>query len=735
MVKFLVLKGGWIMDYTRLFEPGQIGALTTKNRIIMAPMGNINMADPIGRPLPKMIEYFTERARGGTGLIITGLVPVSFGIDHTVSEDNDTTYFPRIDGSSRTRLAGWRDLAASVKAYDSKLFIQLTAGLGRVGSPEAMLKGKILRSASLNWNFYVPLIPHLPLSTRQIKKIVKSFGQAAVNAKVSGIDGIHLHGHEGYLMDQLTSKPWNRRWIGRYRNLHQFALDVVAEIKNTCGQDFPVIYRIDLTQGLSDSYGPDVLKDRFRNMERTVEEGLALCTELARAGINAFDVDKGCYDNWFYPHPPAYFNDMPYVEDMAGRLKQHFQKQNITVPVIAVGKLGKPEVAEHVLAEGWADYIMLGRPLLADPYWPQKTREGRTREIVHCIGDQEGCIHSFLMGGHPCCAVNPYAGFEDTKSAAPAVRAKRIAVIGGGPGGCEAARTAWHRGHEVVLYEKSDRLGGQLHVASSMKTKHDLARYLENLLYQMDQLGEEGLHIRYKEEATSDLLASCAYDAIICCTGLKPGVPPIPGLEHMAHKEVQDFIASGFKIPDGVQTVAVLGGGLTGCEVAYTLAAEKDVNVIIIEKLPSLMQGVVHANRSMMLWMLMGLGSPDGLSSGRLSHAVVPYVASQVVQVEKGRLIVKANKGRTDPYTPWTTLIPENIHNPFAKKLDPENTEMLAINCDYLVVATGGKSDNALYYELMAKQVAPEIYIAGDAMQPGGVWEAVANANELARRI
>src|SRR5665647_1195242 len=157
------------MEYNKIFEPGKIGKCKLKNKIIMAPMGNINMADPIGRPLPKMIDYFVERAKGGTGLLITGLVPVSFGIDPTVSEDNDTTYFPRIDGSSRTRLSGWRDLTAGVHSYDSKIFIQLTAGLGRVGSPESALKGKILKSASLNKNFYVSQLPHLPFTDKGIK--------------------------------------------------------------------------------------------------------------------------------------------------------------------------------------------------------------------------------------------------------------------------------------------------------------------------------------------------------------------------------------------------------------------------------------------------------------------------------------------------------------------------------------------------------------------------------------
>ena len=139
---------------------------------------------------------------------------------------------------------------------------------------------------------------------------------------------------------------------------------------------------------------------------------------------------------------------------MAGRLKDYFRKNKINAQVIAVGKLGDPDKAEEVLAKGWADFFMLGRPLLADPYWPQKVRENRVQEIVHCIGDQEGCIQSFIMGGHPCCTVNPYTGFEDTKRLTKAEKSKKVAIIGAGPRGCEAARTAWARGHQVTLFEK-----------------------------------------------------------------------------------------------------------------------------------------------------------------------------------------------------------------------------------------------------------------------------------------
>ncbi|MGE5397361.1 MAG: FAD-dependent oxidoreductase [Chitinophagales bacterium] len=722
------------MDFSKLFEPGEIGNCRLKNRIIMAPMGNINMADPIGRPLPKMIEYFTERARGGTGLIITGLIPVSFGIDPTVSEDNDTTYFPRIDGTSRTRMAGWRDLAAAVHAYDAKIFIQLTAGMGRVGSPESALKGKIPKSASWNKNFYVPQVPHLPFSNRSLKKMITSFGQCAINAKISGFDGVQLHGHEGYLLDQITSLPWNRRKLGRYRNRFQFGVDVVQEIKEKCGDEFPIIYRLDLTQALQESYGDKVFSQRFKGKERVIEEGLEFCRVLAEAGVDAFDVDKGCYDNWFYAHPPGYFDDIPYVEEMAGRLKSYFKELGISRPVIAVGKMGKPQRALEVLDKGWADFVMLGRPLLADPYWPQKVRENRIQEITHCIGDQEGCIHSFVLGGHICCSVNPYVGFEDTKRVTIAEKKKKVAIIGAGPGGCEAARTAFARGHQVTIFEKGERVGGQLYTGSRMIIKHDLALYVENLQYQMNLLEQKGLQIQYNSEARlTDLKGQ--YDVIICATGLTPIIPKIEGLDSVSYCEVRELLNRNMALPDGIKCITVVGGGLVGCELAYSLALEKHLQITVVEMQPDLMKGAVHSNRAMLLWMMMGRGAPSGKSEDRLAEPIKIYNASTVVRFEKGKVFIRANKDRYDPYTPWSTLLADNVHNPFAKKLNLDKAEIISIPTDYVVFATGGRGNSTLYYDLLKENAAPEIYCIGDAREPGRAWEAIDSGNEVARFI
>lgn len=700
----------------------------------MAPIGNINMVDATGRPTQKMISFYRERAKGGTGLIITGLVPVSFGIDSTLSEDNDTTYFPRIDGTSRTRLSGWMDLTSAIKPYGSKIFIQLSAGLGRVGSPEPFLKGKILRSASINKNYYVPQVPHLPLSDRKIRKIVKSFGQCAINAKVCGFDGIHLHGHEGYLMDQLTSSPWNRRRIGRYKNKFQFAIDVVNEIKKRCGKEFPIIYRLDLTQALEESYGKEFFKKQFHGKERSIEEGLELCKALHGAGVDAFDVDKGCYDNWFWPHPPAYFDDAIYAEELAGRLKSYFKKESIDAKVIAVGKLGKPEVAEEVLKREWADLVMLGRPLIADPFWTKKVIEGNISEIVHCIGDQDACLESLKRSGHLCCSVNPYAGFEDCKTLMKTSNQKTVAVIGAGPAGCEAAMTAHARGHRVTLFEKTDHIGGQLFLAGKMNIKHDIRRYLSNLQHRLNKSIESGMEVELNKEISAEDVAN-DFDILFCCNGLKPSIPDIEGIKTIEHKEIRTFLENDMEITEGTKDILIIGGGSIGCEVAYSIACKKKLNVTIVGKNQYLMPRTAAANRSHLLWMMMGKGSTSGKREDILENPITAYNASKVVRISGNTVYIDVNRDRDDPYLPWKPLIPENIKNPFEKKLKAENVEQITLHADLILFATSGIANSDLFYELTEIEPTREIYALGDCDRPEDLWKAVTNANEVARNI
>ncbi|MEI6101787.1 MAG: NAD(P)-binding protein, partial [Eubacteriales bacterium] len=461
-----------LYPYDSMFSPIRVNRMTIKNRLVMAPMGNIDMCEETGRPNDKMLQYFFARAKGGVGLITTGLIPISHGIDHSLTELGKLSYFPRID-RSRTVFSGWRDLAQGVHAYGSKIFIQLTPGLGRVGNPQCLItEKKFPVSASLNPNFYIFQIPCLPLSDGKLKKIVKNAGQASADANAAGLDGVYLHGHEGYLLEQLTNPAFNRRKLGRYADWQRFGIDLVREIRRRCGDGYPIMYRIDLSLALNETYGEEGMNvsalKKFKN-GRSVQQTLDYMANLVKAGVDLFDVDIGCYDNWWLPHPPAGMPAGCFL-DVARLVKETFKSKNIRsnagleVPVVGVGKLGYPDIAEKALRDGSCDMVMLGRPLLADPDWPQKAYSGNVEEIRPCIGCQEGCINEFVDGGHPQCAVNPRTGFEDVTEEipSPAAKPKRIAVVGAGPAGVLFAVGAAKRGHKVDLFEKSAEIGGKI---------------------------------------------------------------------------------------------------------------------------------------------------------------------------------------------------------------------------------------------------------------------------------
>ena len=394
--------------YTSLFSPIQINKLTVKNRLVMAPMGNCQMAEESGRPNDKMLQYFFARAEGGVGLLTTGLIPISHHIDASVTEKGNYSYFPRIDGT-RTNFMGWRDLAQGVHARGSRIFIQLTPGLGRVGNPQCLLtKFQFPVSASVNPNFYLPDVPCRPLTDLECDRIIKNAGQASIDAKTMGLDGVYLHGHEGYLLDQLTSPAFNHRKLGRYADWRRFGLDMVAEIRRRVGPDYPIMYRIDLSLALEETYDEETLGSTYLGRMRggrTVEQTLSYMEELVAAGVDVFDVDLGCYDNWWMPHPPASMPAGCFVP-VARAVRERFAADGVRsnaglpVPVVAVGKLGYPDVAERALREGSCDMVMLGRR----PYMTWGVTE-HDHDVVHDamrylnLEDMRGRFLNQLSGG------------------------------------------------------------------------------------------------------------------------------------------------------------------------------------------------------------------------------------------------------------------------------------------------------------------------------------------------
>jgi len=720
-----------LYPYKNLFSPLQINKITIKNRIVMAPMGNICMCDETGRPNEKMLQYFYERARGGAGLITTGLIPVSHGLDNSITELGELSYFPRID-RSRSVFAGWRDLAQGVHSFGSRIFIQLTPGLGRVGNPQCLLTmHKFPNSASLNPSFYIPQIPCVPLSAGKLRKIVRNMGQAAADAKTAGIDGAYLHGHEGYLLEQMTNGAFNRRILGRYANKQAFGIDCVREMRKRTGPDFPIMYRIDLSLALNETYGEGMLATgslrKFTN-GRTAEETIAFMRNLVLAGVDMFDVDLGCYDNWWLPHPPSSMPPGCFLE-VSAMVKEYFEKNNIKsnkglpVPVVAVGKLGYPDLAESALREGKADMIMLGRPLLADPDWPNKAYAGKVEEIRPCIGCQEGCINEFVEGGHPQCAVNPRTAFEHVFPSipAPASKKKKIAVIGAGPAGITTAVIAAQRGHVVTLFEKGTKAGGRLLPGGVAKIKYEVENYrsyLEAVLKRT--VKETKLSFKPKTEVDLKALKKLKADVIVFAQGTRDARLPLPGADS-AVQAADLFINPG--LLGKAKKVVVVGGGAVGCEAAYWLRYEKDCEVTVIEMDKYIMNHTCTANRGHLIHYLKK-GGVKILNCTRLTK-----VTKEGVEVMRN-----VSKTVPDPYITWHPILPENIVNPLAPKLKIEEVQE-TIPADLVVIAAGGVPDNSLYLEALANNAAPELYNIADSFSAGKILEANRAAYRLAQRL
>lgn len=722
-----------LYPYRALFSPIQVNRIMIKNRVVMGPMGNLNMCEESGRPNDKMLQYFFARAKGGTGLLTTGLIPVSHGIDPTVTEVDDLSLFPRID-HARTVFAGWRDLAQGVHAYGSKIFIQITPGLGRVGPPTCvMTKHQIPVSASINPSFYIPQLPCIPLTDANLKKIVKNCGQAAADAKEMGLDGIYLHGHEGYLLEQMTNPAFNRRKMGRYKDYEMFGLDIIREIRKRAGDSFPIMYRIDLSLALNETY-QDRMNEvsslkRFKN-GRTIKDTLHYMAKLVRAGVDLFDVDLGCYDNWWLPHPPEGMPAGCFL-DMSRIAKEFFRRNNIKsnagvdVPVVAVGKLGYPDIAEKAIRDGDCDMVMLARPLLADPDWCSKAFAGNVEEIRPCIGCQEGCVNEFILGGHPQCAVNPRTGFEERfpESFTPAEKKKQIAVVGGGPAGVTFALIAAKRGHHVTLYEKSEKLGGKIAVGSIPKIKFDLRNYLAYLEKQMELCQERyQLEVHRNTTVTTELLKEKAYDSVIFAYRTKEIFPPFEGREE-ANLILGTELLEHPEKAEGAENILIVGGGVVGCETAHWLANEYGKHVTVLEMMPHFMTGVCTANRGHLLHYLEKAG-------------VQLFNCTKVKALAKDGVYVEQNQSSTvpDPYNTWQPLLPPNIPNPMEKTIKEEIVEK-KIPADLIVLAMGGKADETFFFEAGEEHLAKEMYNIGDSSRAGRVLEAVRGAYHLAVRI
>lgn len=652
------------MRFGKLFEPIQIGKASIKNRIAMAPINNLHQFTPSsGIITQRCVEYYVERAKGGVGLIITGVFKVENEIEKLSA--NGVALWPLFNLEALDKFA---ELADYVHAYGSKIFIQLSAGPGRNADGEAIDAGLKPISASAVPAFWRPNVTTRALTTDEIEKMVENFGDAAEIVLKAGIDGIEVHGHEGYLIDQFTTSLWNKRtdkYGGDLESRLRFPMEIIEAIRDKVGKDFPIVYRYGLKHYMKKGGGAALGGEKYVEAGRDIEEGLRMAKFLERAGVNALHVDAGCYESWYWAHPPMY---QPHgcMVDLAAEVKRV-----VKIPVFTVGGLGVPELAQSVLEEGKADMVVLGRSLLADAYWPNKVREGRVEDIRPCIGCNEGCLFRPTKGRPLSCAVNPSCGRERSAVPQPVTKSKKVLIAGGGVAGMEAARIAAIRGHNVVIYEKSAELGGHLIEASVPEFKEDIKKLLE---WYKTQLGRLGIKINLKTGVTPELVRNEKPDAVIVATGSTPIIPSIQGAESLA--TCCDILSGKRKAG---KTVVMIGGGLEGCDTALWLARQGK-KVSIVEMLPEVVTNCFKADRDMLLDLL-----------DREGVQIITNASAQEI-TEEG-VVIDRNLKRT------------------------------LISCDTAVLATGLKPEKKLY-EYLAGEVA-DLYAIGDCVEPRKVLNAV----------
>ena len=663
------------MKYQTLFTPIQIGKLTLKNRFAMAPMGPLGLGDSEGGWNQRGIDYYTRRAQGGTGLIITGVTFSDCEVE-TQSMPNcpNSTYNPV--HFVRTS----REMTERVHAYGAKIFLQMSGGFGRVTIPT-------------NLGEFPPVapspIPHRwldktcrELTREEIHKIIESFGKGAFNAKRAGFDGVEIHAvHEGYLIDQFAISFFNHRtdeYGGSLENRLRFAKEIREEIAKTCGWDFPVAVRFSPKSMLKDWRKGALPNEEFEEKGRDLEEGLQTAKLLEAYGYDALDVDVGCYDAWWWNHPPMYMEKGPY------RKYAKLVKETVKVPVFMAGRMDTPEMAESCVKDGTCDVISLGRPLLADPDYVKKLRANHVCEIRPCISCQEGCMGRIQTYSMINCAVNPQTARERVTAYEPVARKKRVLIAGGGVAGCEAARVLAERGHEPVLYEASERLGGNLLPGGAPAFKEDdlqLVKWYENELERLR------VPVYLNTKVTKEMVLESDCDAVIVATGSRPKMFSLGDDEkvYCAEQVLMNQKDPGDK-------VVVVGGGLVGCEMALDLA-QKGRKVTILEALPKIMAvngPICSANKEMLEELLP-------------FHGVDIICNAKVTGFQDGAVSYETD-GK-------------------AEKLD----------ADSVILSVGYRSADELYHELEFD--VADLYLLGDAGKVSNIMYAIWDAFEVANHI
>ena len=624
-----------------LLTPWKIGKCEIKNRIVLTSMGGTDLFGWMEKNHfdKEGAKFILEVAKNNAGLVLPGCQPV---------------YNPMFGQWLHKNKKMYRDLAEWMPEFHktgAKLFVQLTAGFGRSFTISKMMEmlyttpvirtlskpvmdlDMITASASPSPNRWSDKVPSREMTKDEIHKMIHSFAESSKMLMDAGVDGVEVHAvHEGYLLDQFTLPYVNKRtdeYGGSMENRYRFAIEIVQAIKSACGTDFPVSLRysvVSKTKGFREGALPG---EEFTEVGRDMAESEKAAKLLQDAGYDMLNCDNGTYDAWYWAHPPIYMPENCNLEDV-----EHI-RQFVSIPVVAAGRLD-PYVAAEAIEEGKLDGAGFARQFLADQEWVTKLIEDRPEDIRPCILCHNGCFNMCHYKGVPNdqdlsdslhlarCAVNAETMQWNKHYIKKADKPKTVAIIGGGIGGMEAARVLAQRGHKPVIYEKEDSLGGTFIAASAESYKGKLRDLLTWYRRQMDNLGIE-IHLNTEVKDLSQIKA----DEYIVATGAKARKLNIPGFDKTI--EACDFLTG---TPVG-NSVAVIGGGLTGCEIAYELALSgKDVKIIEMKDDLISQKGVCLANSSYLREWFQWKKTPV-------------YLEAAVKEVKDGSVIISLKDGST----------------------------------------------------------------------------------------
>ena len=630
--------------FTKLFTPITIGNMTLKNRLVTTAMESC-YCDDNGRITQRYIDYVTARAKGGWGMQTTELTSVS---------RNGRAFYRCCELWDDQFIPGHKKMTDAVHANGGKICVQLAHGGRQTGFAVTGVQDVAPSALACPVRANNPEDQPRELTVDEIHEIIRDFAQTARRAKQAGYDAIEIHGAHGYLIQQFFSPFSNKRtdqYGGNLYNRARFALEVVGAIREEVGENYPLIYRLTTSEMMGGA-------------RLEIGDTRALAILLEEAGVDAINASVGSHATAGYtPNVPAavpHGYNLDYTEEI---------KKVVSIPVFGNGRINDPYVAEAVLRSGKADVIGMGRASLTDPEFPNKVKENRIDEIITCVGCSQGCTGNIKRGSMPIeCLVNPLLGHEGEYTFAPAEQKKKVAVVGGGIAGCAAAIAAARRGHQVELFEKADRLGGQFRLAAVPPAKQELTTLI---VWQGGELARLGVPIHYNTLFTKETAQAGRYDAVILSTGAIPIIPRIEGIdlpEVMTAAEILSFA----KNPG--RRVAVVGGGQVGAETAAFLASQSR-EVVVLE-----MRDAIPAE-----------GEPGP------NYYLVKDLEAHHVELIAGATVRKIT---SDSVT-----------------YEKDGKEQAVTGLDHIVLAIGSRSYNPLESELAG--IVDKVVVAGDSEKAG----------------